>query len=376
MRSLHTPGQPILKWFTDPNVTAAQKVGATATVYNFKNDNTSIPLTAYLGNSEVRIKWTFRGTNANSAWAMDGITIPVEPKLDAIEWTDGIGNPGVPPISLGQLESSFTYTPEAPGSHEYGATVLVDGCRSYDESGAAIAEVNVNYSYAGTNIILTPDECGSNSVKLNAYDNSKTAYENATKGAYTIPPGCITCDDPGTNTIGTWSITGNSSCGIGTFSNINDPDATFTAEVGTYTLSWVVFGCTSSVTVRITNCDKINFDGVNDHIDFKKENYNMSGDFSIEAWFKTTVTSTNVQTIFSKRNGNVNGNGYDLRIQNDFVTFRWNGTGSMTSPNKIKPNKWHHVAVTYSNSAYKLYIDGILLDTKTGATAPISNNYK
>jgi hypothetical protein len=376
LKTMHTPGDPILQWYTDPNVTAAQKVGATATVYNFKNDNTSIPLTAYLGNSEVRIKWTFRGTDANSAWAMDGITIPVKPRLDNIEWTDGIGNPGVPPISLGQLESSFTYTPEAPGSHEYGATALVDGCRSYDELGAALAEVNVNYSYAGTNIILTPDECGANSVKLNAYDNSKTAYENATKGAYTIPTGCITCDDPGTNTIGTWSITGSNTCGTGTFSNINDPDATFTAEVGNYTLTWVVFGCQSSVSVSITNCDKINFDGVNDHIDFKKENYNMSGDFSIEAWVKTAVSSNSVQTIFSKRNGNANGDGYDLRIQNDYVTFRWNGTGSMTSPNKINPNKWHHVAVTYTNSEYKLYIDGILLDTKIGATAPISNNNK
>ena len=376
LKTMHTAGAAQLSWYTDPNVTAAQKVGATATAYNFKNDNTSIPLTAYLGNSKMRIKWTFRGTDDKSAWAMDGISFPVKPILDKIEWTDGIGNPGIPPISLGQLESSYTYTPEAPGSHEYGATVLVDGCRSYSESGAALASVKVNYAYAGSNITLTPEECGSNTVQLNAYDNTKTAYENAAKGAYTIPSGCITCDDTGTNATGVWSITGSSVCGTGTFSNLNDPNAIFTGEVGDYILTWTVSGCQSSVNVTISNCDKINFDGTNDYVDFKKENYNLNGDFSIEAWVKTTVTSNNIQTIFSKRNSNANGNGYDLRIQNDFVTFRWNGSGSITSPYKIKPNKWYHIAVTHANSEYKLYIDGILINIALGGSSPILNNYK
>ncbi|MFM9824692.1 LamG-like jellyroll fold domain-containing protein, partial [Flavobacterium sp.] len=376
LRSLHTPYQPILQWYTDPNVTAAQKVGATASQYNFKNDNTSIPLTAYLGNTNVRIKWTFRGTDNKSVWAMDGITIPVKPKLDIIEWTDGIGTPGIPALSQGQLETSYTFTPQSPGKHTYGSTVLVDGCRSYSESGTSIAQVNVDYAYAGSNITLTPDVCGTNTVQLNAYDNTKTAIQNAAKGSYTLPTNCTNCGDLGTNTLGTWTIIGSSTCGAGTLSNVNDPNAIFTGEVGSYVLNWKVGVCTSTINIVISACTQINFDGTNDYIDFKKTNYDLNGSFSIEAWIKTTASSANVQTIFSKRDANKVGigDGYDLRVQNDYVTFIWNGTGIITSPNKINPNRWHHIAVTYANSEYKLYIDGILIISKSGATAPITNN--
>jgi len=366
-----------LQSFTGPTTWDwASHVGSTATQYNFKEDNSSFDLTPYVGEPLVRARWTFHGTSDYSVWAIDGITIPTVPILDQIEWTDGIGNPGIPPIADGELETSFTYTPEAPGKHQYGATVLVDGCRSYDASGTAMADVNVSYSYAGNNITLGPEVCGSNTVKLNAYDNFKTANQNQAKGSFTTPTTCTTCDDPGTEELGTWSITGTSSCGTGTFSNVNDPDAIFTGEVGNYILTWTVKGCSSSVNVVISNCSTVDFDGANDYIDFKKQNYGLNSDFSIEVWIKTAELSSNIQTIFSKRNGNILGNGFDLRVQNDFVTFRWNGTGGLTSPHKIGSNRWYHIAVTYANSEYKLYIDGILMATKTGSSLPIANNYK
>ena len=366
-----------LQSFTSPTTWDwANHPGSTATAYNFKEDNSSFDLTPYAGETLVRARWTFHGTSDFSVWAIDGITIPIVPVLDQIEWTDGIGNPGVPPITEGELETSFTYTPEAPGKHQYGATVLVDGCRSYDASGTALADVNVSYSYAGNNITLGPEVCGSNTVQLNAYDNFKTANQNAAKGSYTIPTGCSTCNDPGTEEIGTWSISGNSACGTGTFSNINDPDAIFTGEVGSYTLTWTVKGCSSSVNVVISNCNTVDFDGTNDYVDFKKQNYDLNSNFSIEAWIKTSATSSTIQTIFSKRNGNVLGDGYDLRVQNDFVTFRWNATGSITSPYKITSNRWYHVAITYANNEYKLYIDGILMTSKPGSSLPNANNFK
>ena len=354
----------------------ASHPGSTATQYNFQNDNSSFDLTPYVGQTEVRARWVYHGTSNKSVWAIDGITIRIVPKLDAIEWTDGIGNPEVPPIADGVLETSFTYTPEAPGKHQYGATVLVDGCRSYDASGTAMADVNVSYSNAGNNITLGPEVCGSNTVKLNAYDNSKTANQNEAKGSLATPTGCLTCNDPGTGELGTWSITGSSTCGTGTFSNINDADAIFTGEVGSYVLTWTVKGCSSSVNVLISNCSTVDFDGTNDYIDFKKQNYDLNSNFSIEVWAKTAVSSSNIQTIFSKRNGNILENGYDLRIQNDYITFRWNGTGSLTSPHKIGSNRWYHIAVTYANSEYKLYIDGLLMATKSGSSLPIVNNYK
>ena len=350
--------------------------GSDANNYNFGTDDSSFDLSAYLGMDNLRVRWTFHGTSGNSAWAIDGIGVPVEPTLDEIEWTDGIGTPGEPVLANGYIETTFTFTPEAPGVHEYGATVLVDGCRAYDENGTALAEVNVSYSSAGVEIVLTPDECGSNTVPLNAYDNFKTANQNAAKGAYTVPAGCTTCDDPGTEDIGTWSITGTSTCGTGTFSDINDPDAIFTGEVGNYELTWTVNGCASSVNVEISNCDVVDFDGSNDYVDFKKQNYDLNGIFSFEVWVKPEITSNNIQTIFSKRDANVNGNGYDLRVVNDYVSFRWNGAGVLTSPYKIGTDRWYHIAVTHSNNQYRLYIDGVLVTSKSASSAPLTNNYK
>jgi hypothetical protein len=235
--------------------------------------------------------------------------------------------------------------------------------------------IKLSHSFSGTNIVVPVEDCGKNFIILNAYDNSKTATQNASKGAYTLPVGCTSCDNPGTGAVGTWSISGPSSCGTATFSNVNDPDATLTGEAGTYVLTWTVLSCVSNVNVTLTSCDKINFDGANDHVDFN-ENYNMTGDFSIEAWIKTNTSTNNIQTIFSKRNANNSTNGYDLIVQNDFVSFRWNDAGIITSAYKILVNKWHHVAVTFTSGVYNLYIDGLLINTIAGAVRPNTNSNK
>ena len=64
-------------------------------------------------------------------------------------------------------------------------------------------------------------------------------------------------DDDGTGDLGVWTITpdpGNT-CGIGSLSDINDPNAIFTGEAGTYVLTWTVNGCGSNMTIEIGNCN-------------------------------------------------------------------------------------------------------------------------
>ena len=101
------------------------------------------------------------------------------------------------PIEQGQTSIPLSFIPQTPGIHQYGATALINGCRTYDEDGTDLIELNVSYSYAGEDLIFTDAECGQNTVQLNAYDNSKTANENADKGAYpNIPDNCKTCSNP------------------------------------------------------------------------------------------------------------------------------------------------------------------------------------
>ncbi|MEN9907902.1 MAG: hypothetical protein RLZZ540_1043 [Bacteroidota bacterium] len=358
---------------------APKSNNSTTTYFNFQNDNSSFDVSDYIGNNNVRVRWTFFGTTDESAWAIDNITIPVKPYSDLLEWTDGIGDPGQPPLASGTLDVAYTFAPTAPGIHQYGATSLINGCRAYDPSGTALATVNVNYSYAGVDITPVTGKCGGTTATLNAYDNTKTAIENKTNGAY---PGTINsfCDDPGTGQIGSWTIVSStSSCGTGSFSNINDPKATFTGSAGTYILRWTVAGCTDDVNVILENCDVIDFDGENDFVNFSN-NHNLNSSFTINLWVKPESqpsSGSNIQTIFSKRNGDnlSTTNGYDIRLDsNNYISFNWNAGGSLKASNPISTSRWYHISVTYNGSTYKLYIDGLEVGTTSGS-APTTNNY-
>ena len=373
---IHPPGSGILRWLTAG--TAESVAGSDATHYNFSTDNTSIDLSAYLGQNNIRIRWSFTGTTNNSAWALDNIFVNKTVVVDTeIEWTDGIGDPDEPPIAGGTTQVEFIFTPDAPGHHQYGTTALVNNCRTYDEDGTSLIDIRVSYSYAGENVTYSSQDCGQNTVQLNAYDNTKTATENAAKGAFTLPANCVNCDDQGTGDIGVWSIAANSPCGGGSFSDINDPDALFTAEEGTYTLTWTVAGCSSNINVTTINCNQIDFDGANDYVDFDNSNFHFNtGAFSIEAWVKPEGLSGD-QIIFSKRNDNGNNPGYDLKVNaSGVVSFNINQSGYVSSsPHVITSNRWYHIAVTFASGRYRLYIDGILIRQTTGS-APSSNTFK
>ncbi|WP_034919098.1 LamG-like jellyroll fold domain-containing protein [Gillisia sp. CAL575] len=354
--------------------------------YNFNTDNTSISLAQFFDGrdvSKVRIKWTFVGTSGSSVWALDNIFINKEIFVETgIELTDGIGDPDEDPIVRGNTELPIKFTPRSPGVHSYGGTALIKGCRTYDNEGTDLIEISVSSSFAGSDIIYSAEECGRNKVQLNAYDNSKTANENIAKDSYPpdAPQDCKNCDDPGTGDIGTWTWARegeSTSCLTETLSNINDPNASFIASAGTYNLTWTVNGCASKIKVIITDCDKVDFDGEDNFVDFS-DNYNLSGSFSLEMWVKPELINSN-QTLFSKRDANYSGNakGYDLSINGSGeVLFNWDKSGSISSsPYKISTNRWYHIAITHSESGeYKLYIDGIYLKL-IGGGSPSTNEY-
>ena len=377
LRLMHGANSGSLQWFYAD--TAESTAGSDPENYNFSTDNTSISLDDYVGESEVRIRWSFTGTSDKSVWAMDNIFISNQVLVETeLEWTKGIGDPDENPIESGETSIPLNFIPNSPGAHQYGATALINGCRTYDEDGTDLINILVSYSYAGEDIILTNEECGQNTVQLNAYDNSLTANENAAKGAYPgKPENCITCDSPGTGDIGTWSWAGATpSCTDASFSDINDPDAIFTAGPGEYILTWTVDGCSHNVAVTITNCTQVDFDGNNDHVDFG-DNFDLSGAFSLEVWVKPSSLD-GIRTIFSKRDAAFpnNAKGYDLRIENGKVSFNWDKTGSIKSPvNLPNTNRWYHIALTHTSTGeYKLYIDGILMKL-TGGNAPGQNDY-
>ncbi|WP_206750667.1 LamG-like jellyroll fold domain-containing protein [Winogradskyella wandonensis] len=368
-----------------------------------------INLGQWTGESGLRIRFTFTGSttscgiidsstfpnpngvscnggnNGNelaSGWAIDAVGFAYAQVDDELEWTDENGDV----IAIG---TTVTVTPVTPGIREYGVTNLVNGCRADNLDGTNFININTSLAYAGQDFTPLSSNCGQNSITLNAYDNTRTAVENFNKGAWEtnlyVVPDLVAgdVDYAGTGVTGRWTIENSTSTSCGntaTFSSDVDPDALFTASPGTYTLRWTLqdgSGCYDEVTIIITDCSSVDFDGNNDYVDFKN-NYNLNSPFSIEVWIKPESIGGS-QTIFSRKDYADNTSGYSLSLENGQVQFNWynaSGTGNVNSgANVVADDRWYHIATTFDGSNYVLYVDGIEIDSNTGsAPDPSANN--
>ncbi|MDT0559099.1 LamG-like jellyroll fold domain-containing protein, partial [Ichthyenterobacterium sp. W332] len=363
--------------YTGPSDTGFGDVGFNGQCRNspgtYIDNHVSIELQNYVGLTNLRIRFTYSGT-ANSTWALENITIPQAPVDEVIEWTDETGTV----VTTG---STTTITPVTPGVQTYGVTSLINGCRSDGDEGTEFIDVSVSFAYAGKDISPILGECGKSTVSLNAYDNTLTAAQNIANGAYNN--NYTTGDYPGTGDAGVWSVVSmpNSCGGNYSFSSalspanpLGDPSAYFTGDPGTYTLRWSIADCSfDDVEVTIDNCNTVDFDGSDDYATFG-DNFDRSSDFSFEVWVKPELFS-GIQSIISKRDANNLNTGYDLRLSNDVLSFNWNNSGVVSCPYNLTTNRWYHVAVTFSSNAYRLYIDGILVNT-TGGAIPSPNTNK
>ncbi|WP_338733416.1 HYR domain-containing protein [Mangrovimonas cancribranchiae] len=322
------------------------------------------------------------GNNANtlaSGWAVDRVGFAYAQVDDELEWTDEDNNV----IAVG---TSATVTPITPGIRTFGVTTLVNGCRTNNNDGTNFIDIHTSLAYAGQDYTPLNSECGENALQLNAYDNTITAVENYNKGAwvnnlYTVPDiAAGDTDYPGTGITGQWSIESSSfeSCGTNAlFSSISDPDATFTADPGTYTLRWTLAnGCFDDITVTIKDCPRVDFDGTNDFVSFKN-NYNLNNSFSIEVWVKPH-SITNTKTVFSRKDANNNNNGYAINIVNGIVEFKWYNlvdSGTVSSGSyTINTDRWYHLAITFDGALYTLYVDGIPIDSANGSAPELSDS--
>ena len=179
-----------------------------------------------------------------------------------------------------------------------------------------------------------------------------------------------------TEATGSWTIISGPLGGGEIFSNSTSPTSGFySPNYGAYTLRWTTTcGATDDVIITFVPCDKINFDGIDDNINFKNEFNLNSGAFSIEAWVKSNAYNSNVQTILSKRFNTSSNDGYDLRLVNNYISFNWNNGNAITSPYQIDTDRWYHIAVTFSGLNYNLYIDGVLVAGPVSGSSPTNNS--
>ena len=110
--------------------------------------------------------------------------------------------------------------------------------------------------------------------------------------------------------------------------------------------------------------DSILFDGSNDYVNVGSS-VRKQLPMTVEAWLNP-VTDANA-AFYSNYDG-TNVKGFYMRVQSDgtFLIDCYNGSSNRTLLNNttgsIDDNKWSHVAVTFSTSKVKLYINGTKTD--------------
>jgi uncharacterized protein YecT (DUF1311 family) len=115
------------------------------------------------------------------------------------------------------------------------------------------------------------------------------------------------------------------------------------------------------------------FDGVNDYIDLQyRPNLSISMG-SIIAWIKTSSSVGNQVLIL--------GQGYgrpQLVIISGRAKIQWGATDktfpSVTSISGVDDTKWHCIAGLWSQSDFRIYIDGILEASGTGSTTQYASD--
>ena len=299
-----------------------------------------IDLGNYIGQNNLRIKFSFVGVRNGDVWALDNIIMPDGPQNVGVLWEDTT-DPEAPKI-IGTNNSEL-WTPTEIGWNVSIITTTLEYTGGSCATAINNEEIRVFvYDQYTTTVAAQTGSCGVYSAQLSATVTSETQGEITsypTKDGY----------------IGKWVVEGPEDY---EFSNIdpedeveplNNPNAIFTSESQSpenYTITWVLEptetdedgnlivneACTpnyEALDVVFEGCIALDFDGIDDYIDLGEtypENY------SLEAWIRPEASTGTI----------VSGPNFEINMEN--------------LPGGINANsRWYHIAV----SGGKIYVDGI-----------------
>ena len=298
------------------------------------------------------------------------------------------------PNAISIINTSFTPVQCFGGS---------DGTASIEISGGFLPDAELNY------IFTLLDNTGLEVFKEENNSTGKTTVENLMAGVYTFTAttvnSCatltenviitqpeeisvnagddVTISDCGVTRItlaanatnpeigkGVWTIISPADGGNGSFTDASSNNSGFNGLPNTsYVLNWTITptnGCTPiSDEIAVTlppSCSKLDFDGVDDYLDFGDNFKLRGGSFTIEAWVKPHAIN-GIQTIISKRDeSDLTLGGYDLILDNGNPSIRINNKTIIASQ-KVSNTRWYHIAAIFDGTNISLYVDGIKLKT-------------
>ena len=127
----------------------------------------------------------------------------------------------------------------------------------------------------------------------------------------------------------------------------------------------------------MSNC--LNYDGVNDLVDMgDRATLEGNATWTFALWLKPdTFTGARDTWLMYKQNVLQVGflSGASRQVSVNIGGGNNNSLqGAVTNSTQLRSNEWAHVAVPYTNSTVKFYVNGLLMDTITKTYTMGSNN--
>jgi len=157
------------------------------------------------------------------------------------------------------------------------------------------------------------------------------------------------------------------------------------STIDTHLISYTVDSVTATANVGITaspfiaNTFSMQFDGINDYIDVgNPSSLQITGNLTLSTWVKTSMSSTGF--VISK--DNLSNRNYGLVVVMDggvlrarFFIVKSNTLVNVTSTTiNVGDNNWHHIVGVNDGTDLKIYVDGNLENTNSGAGGTIDND--
>jgi hypothetical protein len=111
-------------------------------------------------------------------------------------------------------------------------------------------------------------------------------------------------------------------------------------------------------------------DGSNDYINGDITSFDLTGDMSAEVWFNLSATVNDWVRVIGKGDSTNRTFGFWYNTPGAVFLHQRYGASSTVSgvySISIQTNTWYHVVVTSSGSTHKLYLNGVDVQTQTGA---------
>jgi hypothetical protein len=126
----------------------------------------------------------------------------------------------------------------------------------------------------------------------------------------------------------------------------------------------------NGISFSSSNSGTFVLDGTNDYINGDTTSNNFTGDLSAEIWFNLSATVNDWVRVIGKGDSSNRTFGFWYNTFDSVFLYQRYGASSIVSAVyniSIQTNTWYHVIVTSNGSTHKLYLNGVDVQTQTGA---------